>query len=84
MYLLLFIEILIVVFVELKFIFLRVNLVCLLVGLIMGDIYNLMKYIIGVIYISIWFFYLLINNLLDIKYGLKFVYFLLEMRIYRY
>lgn len=69
------------VFVELKFIFLRVNLVCFLVGLIMGDIYNLMKYIIGVIYISIWFF-LLRNNLLDINYGLKFVYFLLEMRIY--
>lgn len=82
MYLLLFIEILIVVFVELKFIFLRVNLVCFLVGLIMGDIYNLMKYIIGVIYISIWFFYLLINNLLNIKYGLKFVYFLLKMCIY--
>lgn len=70
------------VFVELKFIFLRVSLVCFLVGLIMGDIYNLMKYIIGVIYISIWFFFLLINNLLNIKYGLKFVYFLLEMRIY--
>lgn len=69
------------VFVELKFIFLRVSLVCFLVGLIMGDIYNLMKYIIGVIYISIWFF-LLRNNLLDINYGLKFVYFLLEMRIY--
>lgn len=69
------------VFLELKFIFLRVNLVCFLVGLIMGDIYNLMKYIIGVIYISIWFF-LLRNNLLDINYGLKFVYFLLEMCIY--
>lgn len=68
---------------EPKFIPLRVNLVCPLVGPTMGDIYNSMKYIIGVTYTSIWLF-LLRNNSLDTNYGLKLVYSLLEMRIYQY
>lgn len=79
-----FIETLTMALAEPKFIPLRVSLVCPLVGPTMGDIYNSMKYIIGVTYTSIWLFFLLINNSLNTKYGLKLVYSLLEMRIYQY
>lgn len=78
-----FIETLTMAPAEPKFIPLRISLVCPLVGPTMGDIYNSMKYIIGVTYTSIWLF-LLRNNSLDTNYGLKLVYSLLEMRIYQY
>lgn len=79
-----FIETLTMAPAEPKFIPLRVSLVCPLVGPTMGDIYNSMKYIIGVTYTSIWLFFILINNSLNTKYGLKLVYSLLEMCIYQY